>query len=113
MTEREELIEELHRVNEQLREANGQLVATTFQAEDQSAEVRRQRAELDGIIDSIALIEAQGGRIWVESSAGEGSTFYFTLPAVRWTIVACSRMPTSLQSRVREGNLAGNAQRTA
>lgn len=34
-----------------------------------------------GLSISRHLIEAHGGRIWAESREGEGSTFYFTLPA--------------------------------
>ena len=46
---------------------------------DQRLDIRRQGLGL-GLYICRELIEAQGGRVWVESVLGEGSTFSFTLP---------------------------------
>ena len=40
-----------------------------------------------GLPISTRLVEAHGGRLWLESIVGEGSTFYFTLPIRSETLV--------------------------
>jgi len=53
-----------------------------FYRVDSSLRRRTKGAGL-GLYLARALVEAHGGRIWVHSQPGEGSTFFFTLPIAR------------------------------
>ena len=57
----------------------GQL-PNVFEPYWQAAETRKLGSGL-GLGIAKGIIEAHGGRIWVESRVGEGTTFFFTLPA--------------------------------
>ena len=66
-----------------------QLSTPYFRSENPLA--REQPGTGLGMTITYALIEAHGGRIWVESELGEGTTFHFTVPVAVESVSAASR----------------------
>lgn len=55
-----------------------------------------------GLAITRSLVDAHGGRIWVESAVGKGASFYFTLPAVekaRPGLTLAPAIPTAAESQ--------------
>jgi light-regulated signal transduction histidine kinase (bacteriophytochrome) len=78
--------EQLREANAELARANADLSQLAFAASHDLQEPQRMitsDSQLFGLAISQRVVDRSGGGIWVESPAGQGATFYFTLPAFR------------------------------
>jgi signal transduction histidine kinase/CheY-like chemotaxis protein len=57
-----------------------------------------------GLAITRLLVDAFGGKIWLESEPGKGTTFYFTVPADVVTIVPTASTPASIPATARPLN---------
>ena len=65
-----------------IKAENQELIFERFRQDNESLSRKYEGTGL-GLAISKAYIEMLGGKIWVESEAGKGATFYFTIPFTR------------------------------
>jgi signal transduction histidine kinase len=67
-------------------------LSTIFERFEQvdSSDARQKGGSGLGLAISRSIVQQHGGRIWVESTLGEGSTFRFTLPLTAGALAAGS-----------------------
>lgn len=67
-----------------------------FQQTDEAAVERRQAGKGLGLAIAKRFVQMHGGRMWVESVVGLGSTFYFSLPLQEKQVVRLEEAPAGL-----------------